>query len=119
MDDPAGRAALVRHFDRYAAVAVADGVGIVLETPTWRASPDWAARQEIDETGLVRLNHEAVALLQDVRLRHATAFSPVVISGCIGPRGDGTWPATSCRWPTPASTTPCRSRPSPTQGWTS
>ena len=89
LDDPAGRAALVRYFDRYAAVAVADGVGIVLETPTWRASPDWAARQGIDETDLVRLNHEAVALLEDVRLRHATAASPIVISGCIGPRGDG------------------------------
>jgi S-methylmethionine-dependent homocysteine/selenocysteine methylase len=89
VDDPEGRAALVRYFDRYVDVAVADGVGIVLETPTWRASPDWAARQGIDETGLVRLNHEAVALLEDVRLRHATASSPVVISGCIGPRGDG------------------------------
>ncbi len=89
VDDPEGRAALVRYFDRYVAVALADGVGIVLETPTWRASPDWAARQGIDETGLVRLNHEAVALLEDVRLRHATAASPIVISGCIGPRGDG------------------------------
>ncbi len=89
VDDPAGRAALVRYFDRYAAIAVADGVGIVLETPTWRASPDWAARQEIAETDLIRLNQEAVALLKDVRLRHATESSPVVISGCVGPRGDG------------------------------
>lgn len=89
VDDPAGRAALVRYYDRYAAIAVADGVGIILETPTWRASPDWAARQAIDEAGLARLNHEAVALLREVRLRHATASSPVLISGCIGPRGDG------------------------------
>ena len=89
VDDPAGRAALVRYFDRYAAIAVADGVGIVLETPTWRASPDWAARQGIAETDLIRLNQEAVALLKDVRLRHATESSPVVISGCVGPRGDG------------------------------
>lgn len=89
VDDPAGRAALVRYFDRYAAIAVADGVGIVLETPTWRASPDWATRQGIAETDLIRLNQEAVALLKDVRLRHATESSPVVISGCVGPRGDG------------------------------
>ena len=35
----------MRYFDAYLAIAVRDGVGIVLETPTWRASPDWAARQ--------------------------------------------------------------------------
>ena len=44
LDDAAGHAALQRYFDAYLDVAVRHRVGIVLETPTWRASPDWAAR---------------------------------------------------------------------------
>ena len=92
LDDPGGRAALVRYFERYAEIAVADGVGLVLETPTWRASADWAARQGIDTAGLVRLNHDAVELVADVARRFATDRSPIVVSGCIGPRGDGYQP---------------------------
>jgi S-methylmethionine-dependent homocysteine/selenocysteine methylase len=89
LDDEAGRTALVRYFDSHVAVAVRDGVGIVLETPTWRASADWAARQGLTLEDLEWLNRDAVALLQDVRRRNQTPSTPVVISGCIGPRGDG------------------------------
>jgi len=89
LDDATGRQALVRYYDGYAEIAVRSGVGIVLDTPTWRASADWAARQGFSLEDLVRLNQDAVALLADVRSRHATPTTPVVISGCIGPRGDG------------------------------
>jgi S-methylmethionine-dependent homocysteine/selenocysteine methylase len=92
VDDDAGREALVRYYDRYAEIAVRDGVGIVLETPTWRASADWAARQGYSLEDLVRVNRDAVTLLEGRREDHATAASPVVISGCIGPRGDGYQP---------------------------
>lgn len=92
--DPAGRAALVRYFDRYADIANRDGVGIVLETATWRASPDWGARRGYDAAQLARANRDAVDLLLDVRRRYETAPTPVVISGCVGPRGDGYAPET-------------------------
>lgn len=87
--DPEGRAALHRYFDSYAAIAARDGVGIVLETPTWRASADWAARLGDSVEQLEAANADAVALLAEVRARHETPTAPVVISGCIGPRGDG------------------------------
>lgn len=89
LDDAGGRAALTRYFDRYAAVARRDGVGIVLETATWRASPDWAARLGYGVDQLADANRAAVDLLVDVRDRYQTPQTPVVISGCIGPRGDG------------------------------
>ena len=92
VDDADGRAALVRYFERSAEIAVRDGVGLVLETPTWRASADWAARQGYDTAGLVRVNQEAVALVAEVARRFATDRSPIVVSGCIGPRGDGYQP---------------------------
>ena len=78
-----------RYFESYAAIAARDGVGIVLETATWRASPDWGARQGYGTTELVRINRAAVELLEDIRARYQTPSTPVVISGCIGPRGDG------------------------------
>lgn len=89
LGDPAGRAALVRYFESYVAVARRDGVGIVLESATWRASADWAGRlgRSLDE--LAQINRDAVQLLVDVRRAHETATTPIVISGCIGPRGDG------------------------------
>jgi hypothetical protein len=36
--DKTGRDALVRHYERYIAIAQADGVGFILESPIWRAS---------------------------------------------------------------------------------
>jgi S-methylmethionine-dependent homocysteine/selenocysteine methylase len=89
LGDDAGRAALVRYFEPYIAVAVRDGVGIVLETPTWRASADWAARLGYTIDQLEDANRESVAFLAELRQRHETASTPIVLSGCIGPRGDG------------------------------
>jgi len=89
LDDPDGRSALVRYFDRYAELAVRAGVGIVLETPTWRASADWGARLGFSVEDLERLNRDAVALVRDAERRFATPTTPIVVSGCIGPRGDG------------------------------
>jgi S-methylmethionine-dependent homocysteine/selenocysteine methylase len=89
LSDEAGRAALVRYFESYVAIAVRDGVGIVLETPTWRASADWAGRLGCTLEELVAINRDAVELLLDLRQRHETAATPIVLSGCVGPRGDG------------------------------
>ena len=86
LDDPAGRAALEAYFERYAAIADRTGLGIVLETPTWRASVDWGARHGFDAAEVDRLNRDAVALVRSVQQRHAAT---IVVSGCIGPRGDG------------------------------
>lgn len=89
LDDPAGRAALDRYFDAYAEVAVRDRVGIVLETATWRASNDWGSRLGYGPEALDDVNRRAVEQLFAVRERHQTPETPIVISGCIGPRGDG------------------------------
>ena len=89
LTDPTGREALTRYFDAYATIASRDRIGIVLETPTWRANPDWGVRQGHSIEELEAVNRDAVDLLLDTRRRHETASTDVVISGCIGPRGDG------------------------------
>ena len=84
-----GEAALRRYFEPYVAIARERGVGIVLETPTWRASPDWAELLGHGPDELAELNRRAVGLLEAVRDEHETGETPIVISGCVGPRGDG------------------------------
>ena len=38
---PRGRAALAKYFRAYAEIARRYRAGLILESPTWRASPDW------------------------------------------------------------------------------
>ena len=87
--DADGTEALKRYFDTYASLANRDRVGIVLETPTWRANADWATKLGYGPEELAGVNRRSVALLEEVRDRHETAETPIVISGCLGPRGDG------------------------------
>ena len=84
-----GLAGLRAYFEPYIRIARDQGVGIVLETPTWRANTDWADRLGYDEADLTRFRDRAMALLLDLRARYESDRTPVVISGCIGPRGDG------------------------------
>ena len=84
-----GEEALRRYFEPYVRIALGRGVGIVLETPTWRANPDWAMRIGHSMPELEVLNRRSVALLEELRDAHETATTPIVVSGCVGPRGDG------------------------------
>ena len=84
-----GTEALRRYFEPYVQTARASGVGIVLETATWRASPDWASRLGHSTAELAELNRRAVRLLEGLRADYETETTPIVISGCVGPRGDG------------------------------
>lgn len=77
------------YYNRYAAMATAHGAGFVLESPTWRANPDWAVKLGYSRADLADANRRAIALMAEIRADHETAQSPMVISGNIGPRGDG------------------------------
>ncbi len=83
-----GRRLLVNYYEGYADVARRAGAGLVLETPTWRANPDWAARLGYDTAALDRANRSAVELVQGIRDAHQDLHD-VVVSGAMGPRGDG------------------------------
>jgi S-methylmethionine-dependent homocysteine/selenocysteine methylase len=89
-----GIAALQKYFRTYADIARRYGVGCILESATWRASPDWGTKLGYSTTALAELNRRAIALLQEIRDAYEVDATPMVISGCIGPRGDGYNPAT-------------------------
>lgn len=84
-----GRNALRRYFDDYATLAVRNRTGFILESPTWRASRDWAEKMGYSLEDLKQANIQAIDLLCEIRSAYAIPTSPFVISGCVGPRGDG------------------------------
>lgn len=87
LHDDASKEEVVRDYFRdYLRIGAQTGHGLVLETLTWRASADWGALLGYDAATLRRLNERAVKFL--LELRDQETDTPVVISGCIGPRGD-------------------------------
>jgi S-methylmethionine-dependent homocysteine/selenocysteine methylase len=89
LKDDEGVQALRRYYEPYAALARDRGAGLVLESPTWRASPRWAAALGYSEAELEGLNRKAIALMEELRERYESHEAPIVISGCIGPQDDG------------------------------
>ena len=84
-----GKRHLRDYFQSYAEMALEANCGFVLEAPTWRASSDWGIKLGHDDKALSRANRQAIALLAEIRDDMATTECPMVISGCLGPRGDG------------------------------
>ncbi len=84
-----GRTVLARYFQPYLDLAKARAVGLILDTPTWRANPDWGARLGYDASGLAQANRAAVAFVAQLRAEQADAPGPIVLNGVLGPRGDG------------------------------
>ena len=84
-----GEAALRKYFREYAVLGRTFNTGLILESPTWRANPDWAMRLGYRPEALAEANRRAIRLLMDIRAEFETDERPIVISGCLGPRGDG------------------------------
>ena len=93
LKDEEGAERLRRYYLPYVALARERGLGFVLESPTWRASPRWAAQLGYDLQQLDDLNRKAIALLEEIRDEHGAGGPPIVISGCVGPQDDGYNPA--------------------------
>jgi len=91
VEDEDGRALLTRYYDGYAAIAARAGVGLLLEAPTWRANPDWAAKVGYDLAALDRVNRASVELMQGLREKYERelGLTEVKVGGLTGPRGDG------------------------------
>ena len=84
-----GDQVLENYFQPYIALAKKNRVGFILESPTWRASRDWGRQIGYDADALKTMNRRCVDLLSTIRRQQETDATPMVISGCIGPRSDG------------------------------
>lgn len=84
-----GQEAFRKYFHNHCAIAKKYKVGFILEAVTWRASLDWAQKLGYSKAGLDEMLHKAVEFLIPFRDEYENEDTKIVISGCIGPRGDG------------------------------
>ena len=84
-----GRDTIKRYYEPYAALAVHSRTGFILESPTWRASSDWAEKMGYNKDKLATANQDSIKLLKEIKEEFEIPSSPFIISGCVGPRGDG------------------------------
>ena len=86
LKDDAGRELLRDYYATYVDLARVLGVGLLLDTPTWRANRDWGERLGYSDEALAEVNRAGVELVRGLR---TTGGPAIVVSGCVGPRGDG------------------------------
>lgn len=88
-----GTGQIQRYFDDYLKIASDLGTGFILESATWRANPDWARKIGTSSADLEALNRKGIDMLVSIRDQCASNVTPIVISGCIGPRADAYRPS--------------------------
>jgi len=93
LDDEAGAETLRNYYRDHAAIARGAGAGFIFESATWRASPDWGARLGYTDEALAATNRKAIDMLVEIRSELDGDGPPMVVSGCVGPRGDGYQPS--------------------------
>ena len=84
-----GRALLTDYYEGYARIAERAGRGLRVESPTWRANTDWGAKLGDDRVAVTSANRAAIELLHGIAEQWTDRVCDVVVSGCVGPRGDG------------------------------
>lgn len=84
-----GRGILKMYYTHYIDLAIQSKSGFILESPTWRASSNWGKKLGYSKEDLRNINHEAIQLLGELKERFSSPDTPMVISGCLGPQGDG------------------------------
>ncbi|KAH8697918.1 putative homocysteine S-methyltransferase [Talaromyces proteolyticus] len=85
-----GQQLITSLYKAYANIAAAHGMGIILDTRTWRASSAWAEPLKFTEAELLDLNRSAVRLLKEVRrdLEKENPNIRIVLDGVLGPLRD-------------------------------
>jgi homocysteine S-methyltransferase len=90
LDSEKGLAALRAYYTPYVELARANGVGLVLDAPTWRASRRWGERLGYGPAELEDVNRRGVAFVDELR---RDAGVRIVIGGCVGPSDDAYKPS--------------------------
>jgi homocysteine S-methyltransferase len=102
LDSEDGRRHLAEYIGDFVSLADQYDAGLVLETPTWRANRDWGGQLGYSRDDLRRVAHESVELADGTRSSRKSTGT-TLISGCVGPRGDGYVPGTTMSAPDAAA----------------
>ncbi|MCI2398092.1 homocysteine S-methyltransferase family protein [Aliiroseovarius subalbicans] len=88
LNNDQGAAALREYYTAFARIALSLGTGFIFDSLTYRASRDWGDLLGYSKDALAEMNHRCLALYRDVAADVGLAPEQVLISGCIGPKGD-------------------------------
>lgn len=92
--DENGKSAIRDYYKRYLDIAKKYKLGFILESPTWRANPDWVEMAGYPRSETAEINRKAAQMMVDLKDEFAKYEGSILVSGCIGPRGDGYQPDT-------------------------
>ncbi len=84
-----GIEALKDYYQPYIKIAQHNHFGLVLDTPTWRASAGWGQQLGYSASDIREYNKLSVSIVRDIRNQHASSNSPMLVNGVVGPQGDG------------------------------
>ncbi|MEH6587441.1 MAG: homocysteine S-methyltransferase family protein [Halioglobus sp.] len=89
LQSESGREALEAYFLGFVDIANRAGCGFVFESPTWRAHAVWGDIMGYDADALDSINQQAIEFLSSLRAKCGGAAAAHLVSGCVGPKGDG------------------------------
>lgn len=84
-----GREALKKYHQHYIQLARRYNFTYILETPTWRANPDWGFKLGYDAHELNKANRHAALFAREIQNALEQRDCKILISGNVGPRCDG------------------------------
>jgi homocysteine S-methyltransferase len=122
--DAGGRRALRQYYERFMGDSAPERSGIRAREPDLAGERRLGREARLLIAEIAAANTDAIALMQEMREAHETPASRMVVSGCIGPRGDGyvpgeimserlRRPTTRTRWTRSRRPEPTWSAPSP------
>ena len=88
LNDEAATEEIRSYYRAFANIAIEHGTAFIFDSLTYRASRDWGELLGYSASALAEMNLKALALYRDVADETGLADHDVVISGCIGPKGD-------------------------------
>ncbi|MBC7913896.1 MAG: homocysteine S-methyltransferase family protein, partial [Pyrinomonadaceae bacterium] len=88
-DRPEGNEIFKNYYLDYINLALNYKLNFILESATWRCNPDWGYKLGYSNDEVVDLNIKAINHLCELRTEYETSETAMLISGNIGPRGDG------------------------------
>lgn len=89
LSDDNGRSAIVDYFRGFLRLAKEFETGFILDSQTWKAHTHWAADLGASEEDLRRANEDSISFIASIRDEFRSNSGPIVLTGIVGPRGDG------------------------------
>jgi len=89
LNQPEHQSLLREYYISYITLARKNSLGFILESPTWRASRSWGEKLGYGTGEIDFFNRKAISFLESIRQEFEDCTTPMIISGNLGPRGDG------------------------------